>query len=298
MTAAVPPPAPPQAGPGPRKRLGLAIGLALLAHLVLVFAVGFALDTPKPPPRALEVTLATFRSEQPPEKTDFIAQDDQQGSGSQQEKLAPRTNEETLFQDSEIRKVTPAAAPPPARQPEPARRVVTTRAPAREKLPAETPHSKPAPESQPAPRFDSARLSAEIASLEAELSEDIQRYAKSPRISRQNSASTRRDVSAWYRDEWRKKVERIGNLNYPAEARRLGIYGSLRLLVTLNRDGAVTELKILESSGQPILDSAALRIVRLAAPFAPFTGELARQYDQVEIIRTWRFLHGDRLSGQ
>lgn len=78
-----------------------------------------------------------------------------------------------------------------------------------------------------------------------------------------------RDISAWYRDEWRKKVERIGNLNYPDEARRQQIYGSLRMLVTINRDGTVQELRVIESSGQPVLDDAALRIVRLAAPFAP-----------------------------
>ncbi len=126
----------------------------------------------------------------------------------------------------------------------------------------------------------------------------MERYAKRPRVSRQNSAATMRDISAWYRDEWRKKVERIGNLNYPDEARRQQIYGSLRMLVTINRDGTVQELRVIESSGQPVLDDAALRIVRLAAPFAPFTGELAQKFDQVEIIRTWRFERGDRLSSR
>ena len=98
--------------------------------------------------------------------------------------------------------------------------------------------------------------------------------------------------------EWRKKVERIGNLNYPDEARRQQIYGSLRMLVTINRDGTIQELRVIESSGKPVLDDAALRIVRLAAPFAPFTGELAQKFDQVEIIRTWRFERGDRLSSR
>jgi protein TonB len=104
-----------------------------------------------------------------------------------------------------------------------------------------------------------------------------------------------RDKGAWYKDEWRKKVERIGNLNYPDEARRAGIYGSLRLLVSINRDGTLYEVQVLESSGQRLLDQAALRIVRLAAPFAPFTGDLA-DVDRLEIIRTWRFARGDRLS--
>ena len=89
--------------------------------------------------------------------------------------------------------------------------------------------------------------------------------------------------------------ERIGNLNYPEQARREKIYGKLRLLVSINRDGSLHEVLVLESSGQPLLDQAAQRIVRLAAPFAPFTGDLA-DIDRLEIIRTWKFAEGDRLS--
>ena len=101
-----------------------------------------------------------------------------------------------------------------------------------------------------------------------------------------------RDKGAWYKDEWRKKVERIGNLNYPEEARRQQIYGNLRLMVSINRDGSLYEVQVLESSGQPLLDQAAQRIVRLAAPFAPFTGDLT-DIDRLEIIRTWKFAKGD-----
>jgi protein TonB len=79
-----------------------------------------------------------------------------------------------------------------------------------------------------APDFDSSQLSSQIASLEAELSNEQQLYAKRPRIHRLNAASTMRDKGAWYKEEWRKKVERIGNLNYPDEARRQQIYGNLR----------------------------------------------------------------------
>lgn len=90
-------------------------------------------------------------------------------------------------------------------------------------------------------------------------------------------------------------MERIGNLNYPEDARRQHLYGSLRLLVSINRDGTLYEVLVLESSGEPVLDQAAQRIVRLAAPYAPFTGDLT-DIDRLEIIRTWRFERGDRLS--
>jgi protein TonB len=174
---------------------------------------------------------------------------------------------------------------------------VATKAPKPQKVQAKPQKPKAEQVAQPAPQFDSSQLSAEISSLEADLAKERQAYAKRPRIHRLTAASTMRDKGAWYKEEWRKKIERIGNLNYPDEARRQRIYGSLRLLVSINRDGSLYEVQVLESSGQPLLDQAAQRIVRLAAPFAPFSGDLA-DIDRLEIIRTWRFERGDRLSSR
>lgn len=207
----------------------------------------------------------------------------------------PRPPSRRCSKDQEIRKVTPPAAPQQTKRQEAPKAAIATTAPKPQKTPVKREEAKPEPETPPAPVFDSAQLSSEIASLEAELSQEQQRYAKRPRIHRLNAASTMRDKGAWYKDEWRKKIERVGNLNYPEEARRQRIYGSLRLLVSINRDGTLYEVQVLESSGQPVLDQAAMRIVRLAAPFAPFTGDLA-DIDRLEIIRTWRFERGDRLS--
>ena len=292
MNAAIRHPAPETTRVRPADRLGFTLFLAAALHLALILGLGFTLSEPKQISKTLEITLSTFKSEEKPKDADFLAQDNQQGSGTLEHKASPKTTEQAPFQDTEVRKVTPPAAPPPSARPEPAKTVVTTRSPQQQKAEVKQ-QTQPQPEPQSAPAFDSSQLSAEIASLEAELAKDVERYAKRPRVSRQNSAATMR-----YRDEWRKKVERIGNLNYPDEARRQQIYGSLRMLVTINRDGTVQELRVIESSGQPVLDDAALRIVRLAAPFAPFTGELAQKYDQVEIIRTWRFERGDRLSSR
>ncbi|MBW8454083.1 MAG: energy transducer TonB [Pseudomonas sp.] len=297
MNAAIRHPAPETTRVRPADRLGFTLFLAAALHLALILGLGFTLSEPKQISKTLEITLSTFKSEEKPKDADFLAQDNQQGSGTLEHKASPKTTEQAPFQDTEVRKVTPPAAPPPSARSEPAKTVVTTRSPQQQKAEVKQ-QTQPQPEPQSAPAFDSSQLSAEIASLEAELAKDVERYAKRPRVSRQNSAATMRDISAWYRDEWRKKVERIGNLNYPDEARRQQIYGSLRMLVTINRDGTVQELRVIESSGQPVLDDAALRIVRLAAPFAPFTGELAQKYDQVEIIRTWRFERGDRLSSR
>ncbi|MGA8136030.1 MULTISPECIES: energy transducer TonB [Pseudomonas] len=283
-------------GVRPADRLGFTLFLAALIHLALLLGVGFSVVEPKQISKTLEITLSTFKSVKPPEKADFLAQDNQEGSGTLDKKAIPKTTEVAPFQDNSINEVTP---PPPAKQEvtEAApKAVVTTVAPKPKKavIKHEQVKTEAAPQ-QPAPTFDSSQLSSDIASLEAELAKEQQLYAKRPRIHRLSAASTMRDKGAWYKDDWRKKVERIGNLNYPEEARRQQIYGNLRLMVSINRDGSLYEVLVLESSGQPLLDQAAQRIVRLAAPFAPFTGDLS-DIDRLEIIRTWRFSRGDKLS--
>ena len=296
MNAAAQPPELSSAGVQPADRLGFTLFLAAVLHAALILGLGFTLAEPSQISKTLEITLSTFKSEEKPKEADFLAQDNQQGSGTLEHKAAPKTTEQALFQDSEVKRITPPAAPQqPAVRQEAPKAAVATRTPQQQKTPVKREETKPTPQTRPAPVFDSAQLSSEIASLEAELAQEVQQYAKRPKIHRLNAASTMRDKGAWYKDEWRKKVERIGNLNYPDEARRQGIYGSLRLLVSINRDGTLYEVQVLESSGQRTLDQAALRIVRLAAPFAPFTGDLA-DVDRLEIIRTWRFERGDRLS--
>lgn len=280
----------------PADRLGFTLFLAVALHVALIFGLGFALPKPSEISKSLEITLSTFKSDVAPEQADFLAQDNQQGSGTLEHKAAPKTTEIAPFQDTEINKVVPPPAAPPEVPREAPKAAVATRAPQREKTPVQAELQK-TEQRRPAPEFDSSQLSAEIASLEADLALEQQRYAKRPKIHRLNAASTMRDKGAWYKDEWRRKVERIGNLNYPDEARREGLYGSLRLLVSIRRDGSLHEVQVLETSGQPVLDQAAMRIVHLAAPYAPFTGDLA-EFDRLEIIRTWRFERGDRLSSQ
>ncbi|TXI34461.1 MAG: energy transducer TonB [Aquipseudomonas alcaligenes] len=298
MNAALKPPAElTSSGIRPADRLGFTLFVATLLHLALILGVSFTLAKPGQISKTLEITLSTFKSDEKPKEADFLAQDNQQGSGTLEHKAAPKTTEQAPFQDSKVNKVTPAAAPQPTQRKEAVatKTALTTSKPQPQKAPTKQKEEELQPDAQQAPIFDTTQLSAEIASLEAQLAQEQQLYAKRPKIHRLNAASTMRDKGAWYKDEWRKKVERVGNLNYPEEARRQRIYGSLRMLVSINRDGTLYEVQVLESSGQQVLDQAALRIVRLAAPFAPFTGDLA-DIDRLEIIRTWRFERGDRLS--
>ncbi|RMD79071.1 MAG: energy transducer TonB, partial [Gammaproteobacteria bacterium] len=152
----------------------------------------------------------------------------------------------------------------------------------------------------PAPQPSAAELirrSRELARLSAELDASIRAYARRPR-QRYLSASTRSLRDAAYLEAWRRKIERIGNLNYPEEAKRRGLSGSLVLDVALNPDGSVRSVEILRSSGYKVLDDAAVRIVHLAAPFAPFPPAMRQDTDVLHIVRTWQFLQGDRLEAR
>ena len=106
------------------------------------------------------------------------------------------------------------------------------------------------------------------------------------RLSQVNAAAS---PDAFYLRSWQRKIEAIGNLNYPEAARRGGIYGSLRLLVAINANGSLREVRVLRSSGEPILDQAAQNIIRLAEPFPPFSEALLKTTDVLEIVRTWQF---------
>ncbi|RQW24979.1 energy transducer TonB [Rhodobacteraceae bacterium CH30] len=101
---------------------------------------------------------------------------------------------------------------------------------------------------------------------------------------------------ARYAEDWRLKIERIGKLNYPDEARRQGLFGSLVLKAVLGSDGRLLSVSILRSSGQPVLDEAALHIVRMASPFAPFPPGLAAKFGSLEIARKWSFSSDNELS--
>ena len=109
------------------------------------------------------------------------------------------------------------------------------------------------------------------------------------------SSRTREHKYASYMEAWRAQVEQVGNINYPEEARSRRLSGHLVLNVAINADGSIRELKVVRSSGQKVLDDAAVRIVMMAAPFDPFTDEIRAEADVIHITRTWQFLHNSTL---
>lgn len=281
---------------GPQERLSFLVAIAALLHLAVILGINFIPEDSPAMSKGLEVTLASVASTTAPEEADYLAQVNQQGSGTLEHAALPTTDVAPLISDSEVNEVQLESSLAPRLPVEASTPVISTLHERAQKVQTQTPSKEQPNPGRPAPILDRDQLAMEIASLEAEYNELRQISAKRPRISRQNTLSAKGDITAWYRDAWRKHVERIGNLNYPDEARRKGIYGSLRLRVILRNDGSIAEIEVTESSGQPILDQAAQRIVRLSAPFSPFTGEMAANFDQIEIIRTWRFGRNDYLS--
>ena len=135
----------------------------------------------------------------------------------------------------------------------------------------------------------------EIAALSAVLERKLRAYAERPRR-KWISARTREHEFAVYMDAWRRKVEHVGNLNYPDEAARRELSGSLRLEVALNPDGTIEAVALRRSSDERILDDAAIHIVRLAAPFAEFPEGIAKTVDVLHIERTWLFHSDSRFT--
>ncbi len=278
-------------------RLSFALFLAVLLHAVVVFGVTFQATDRDNLSKTLEVTLASYKSDQAPEKADFLAQENQEGSGTLDEARMLTTDMEAIFQANTINETSlqeqKANAP---RRPEGQRQLVTTTADSRNKAPVTQRQPTMQVDLPDGPQKTLLERSLEMASLEAKLDSLRQTYAKQPRVQRLTAASTMKASDAYYVNSWRRRIEDNGARNYPREAENCFDDCRLRLLVAINPDGTINELRILESSGRKVLDDAALRIVRMSAPFAPFTEEMKKTTDVLEIIRTWQFKGNRYLS--
>lgn len=280
----------------------LAFGLtvSLLLH-GLVLSTGF-LAPPQPAvhqrDRGLEVVLVNARHARAPDAAQVLAQANLDGGGTTEQDTRPTTPappQDTRRDGDALTDARRAeAAPAP-----PAPRKVLTQPQANKPAPrlaAQREQAEPPPEPERAPvasGLDLVDSIAAIARMEAQIDRSLNEYAKRPR--RQFiGARTREYRFAQYVEDWRRKIERVGTLNYP-EAARGRLYGSLLLSVVIRADGSLERVDIQRSSGQPVLDAAAVRIVELAAPFAPFPPDIRSDTDIIEITRTWTFTSADRV---
>lgn len=281
----------------PADRLGLTLFFSAVLHGILILGIVFS-NTEPPKTQSsptLEITLAQTSSRQHPDEADYLAQTNQDGSGNVQKRVRPASPRsaplsEPMPGQSERFSLPHLAAPA---QSERNVEVLATEQAAEQTVSIE--REKTQPQSEIPSAAELMQRSKEIAKLSADLSDSLQAYTRRPR-QRYISARSQSFRDAAYLEAWRDKIERIGNLNYPEEAKRQSLSGSLILDVALNADGTVNTIELRHSSGYKLLDDAAIRIVRLAAPFAPFSEEMRKDTDILHITRTWQFLNDNSFS--
>jgi protein TonB len=286
---------------GRHARFQVSFALSVLVHLIIIFGVGFTVrdlsrlnrfDEP------LEVTLVNSRSPTAPVQADALAQANLEGGGDSSEKLRAESPLPVPAEHKPAPDLTLAQKRVETLEHE-ARRLMTQA--------KKSPAAAPAPQPKPQPEAvkpevtpnaaDIMARSLEIARLEARISKRWNAYQERPRR-RFVGARTQEFRFARYIEDWRLKIERIGELNYPQAARDRRLYGSLVVTVSIRADGSLESVDINRSSGERILDRAAVRIVHLAAPYAPFPPDIAKDTDILSITRTWQFTREDQFRSQ
>jgi len=281
--------------------------IATALHTVTITTVGFSLPKPSQVRNtSMEIVLVQKRSEKTPEDAAYLAQANQEGGGEDKEKIRPATPIITPFPDIQSNVVATPPEPEIAASPEVVEvEKLTTEEESDFEMTAEQSVDSPdepmeqGNDLQTTQKTDTIptstlimELQAEIASIQAELDDQFEDYAKRPREKFVN-ASTRESKYANYMDEWRRKVEDVGN----SDIRRKALTGKLILTTSLNTNGTIKNVEIEESSGDPMIDRIALQIVHRASPFAPFPAEIREETDILHITRTWEFIY-DRLSAR
>jgi len=276
---------------------GFALAVALAFHAFIILAVSFdiARDKPPAPERTLDITLVQPKVKpKPVDEPDFLAQQSQEGGGEEtvkERRTSPLGNPEATPIPKPALELERSGAVEPQPNPKP-EVIAATEAPRAEVQPPPKPTVKAKPRTKLTQLLASTQQ--EIDRLTAELDRRTLSASRQERRKAVNAATQEYKYAA-YLEAWRSKVEKIGNLNYPDEAKRQRLYGNLLMHVAVRADGSVERIRVVRSSGHKLLDDAAVRIVRMSAPFAPFPPEIRQEVDVLDITRTWQFLDGNTL---
>lgn len=307
-----------------RSPLIWAIWISLIAHAVLL-TLHFQpeLKALKDQIPSLKVMLVNSKTKQAPEKADALAQANLDRGGNTDEKrqmksplpsvqkmpaTTPQATEATMQpavpatpQDAELQRHQQRVAQLEQEaqalltQLKASQVVTSVQAPPLSQTQATTRKPNPQALNQPVQTQQEIMALQEMAKLEALIAKQQDAYEMRPK--RQFiGARTRAYRFANYVDQWRQKIEQVGNLNYPEAARTQRLYGKLQLTVAIRADGSIENIKIQQSSGQRLLDDSARRIVQLAAPFPAFPENIRKDTDVLSITRTWTFSKEDQLS--
>jgi protein TonB len=271
--------------------------MAIALHAAVILGVGFILALPKGPSSTrMDITLSHYKSDKKIYDADYVAQTNQEASGSESQKKELTTTELAPINSSEIKQFNPEVSMAQKQSSKANMQVVST-----ESISANKVSKKKTDKEQEAEKLksevDKLQRELEMASLQAKLDKEQQVYARLPRVRRASSVATKAAEDAEYLYHWQRRIETIGNQNYPAQSREQQIYGDVQVLVVVDSSGKLDKVELLSSSGHKLLDDAALKIVRLSSPFKPFTAEMKKSVDKLEIIRTWQF-QKNRFSKQ
>jgi protein TonB len=268
---------------------------SIALHAFLLF--GLVLVLPNPPSAAnflepLQVVLVNSKSKSRPVKADALAQHNLDGGGNTAEEKRAKSPLPTISDDL---KFTPEQRTKRVAELEAETKQMLTQL--KSNYTAEQQELKKQKNKNTDTGEELVQKALEMARLEAQISKNWDDYQKLPRR-KFIGARTQEYRFAQYIEDWRIRVERIGNLNYPEQASRQHIYGKLQLSVSIRADGSVESIEVSKSSGQRILDAAAMRIVKLAAPYAKLPPDITRDTDILTITRTWTFTSTDRLESE
>ncbi len=275
----------------------VALVVSLAFHAFAVIGLGFKVPDARgfdAPHNVLDVVLVNAKSATRPVKADALAQANLDGGGNTDQKRRAATP---------FPPVNQRETEPELRQAQ--NRVQQLEREAAQLMTALKSKAAVAPADPSVEKGDKGDRTAqeliekslEIQRLEAQIRRDHQAYQERPRKTFIGARTAEYRFAA-YVDNWRLRIERVGNLNYPDEARQQKLYGALQVTVGIRADGSVESAEVTRSSRHKVLDQAALRIVRLAAPFDRFPDAIRADTDILYITRTWTFARGDQLTAQ
>jgi protein TonB len=275
-----------------------ALSLSIVLHLFAAFGIKFVLPDPRSfkPDSTLEVVLVNSKSANSPLKPEMLAQANLDGGGNTDEARQAKTplpvldtyetgnddtNSNSSVQDLELR----------------AQKLMS-------RLQSDKAIANVQPETKisekdinPLPTDMVKKSMQQVEQLEAQIAKNMEAYQSRPK--RQFIGARAKEYRfALYVDKWREKIERLGTLNFPQEAKVRKLYGRLQMTVSIKSDGMVERVDINRSSGYKVLDDAAKRIVLLASPFPRFPDDIKRDTDILEITRTWTFTREDQLASE
>lgn len=279
---------------------GNAVLLSLIVHVVVIFGVQKTqidprlFENPNPP---LDVVLVNAKSPDKPLQADVLAQHNLDGGGNVDEERRASSPLPASEVDQALSVEADLNARMRALEEQADHLMRRIKSDYTVPVPAPQPAPEPSPPKPvPAPS-DLAARSLEMARLQARIDQQRDEYQKRPRRLFVG-ARAKEYTFAQYVEDWRLKVERIGNLNYPEAARRNGLYGTLILTVEIREDGSLESVQIDRSSGSRVLDQAAIRIVEMSAPFARFSESMRDKVDILGITRSWTFTRSDQLTSE